>query len=109
MTQVLRLKVGSSLSLDRIFHDEPLDFFISSPLAASVAGHPGQADHTSPNLFISRLAQQGRRRALFISVLDLGLILGTCYITREKSNALIKPSIDRGFLTISESGVYRLR
>ena len=41
MTRVLCIKVGGSLSLDRLFYGELLDFFVSFSLAASVVGHPG--------------------------------------------------------------------
>lgn len=107
MTRVLRPKVDGSLNLDRLFHDEPLDFFIFFSSAASVAGNPGQANYTTANLFMSGLAQQRRRRGLSASVIDLGLILGTGYITREKGDALTRPSFDRGLLTISESDVHQ--
>ncbi|KAL8972022.1 MAG: hypothetical protein Q9197_002974 [Variospora fuerteventurae] len=41
LTQVLRPKVEGSLNLDRLFHDDLLDFFVFFSSAASVAGNPG--------------------------------------------------------------------
>ena len=64
LTRVLRPKVDGSLNLDRLFSDEPLDFFIFFASAANVAGNPGQANYTAANLFMSGLAQQRRRRGL---------------------------------------------
>lgn len=107
LTRVLRPKVDGSLNLDRLFSDEPLDFFIFFASAANVAGNPGQANYTAANLFMSGLAQQRRRRGLSASVVDLGLIIGTGYITREKGDALTQPSYERGLLTISESDVHQ--
>ena len=107
LTRVLRPKVDGSLNLDRLFSDEPLDFFIFFASAANVAGNPGQANYTAANLFMSGLAQQRRRRGLSASVVDLGLIIGTGYITREKGDALTQPSFERGLLTISESDVHQ--
>lgn len=106
-TRVLRPKVEGSLNLDRLFGDEPLDFFVFFSSAATVAGNPGQANYTTANLFMSGLASQRRQRGLSASVVELGLIMGTGYITREKGDALTRPSFDRGLLTISESDVHQ--
>ncbi|KAL9039293.1 MAG: hypothetical protein Q9214_004936 [Letrouitia sp. 1 TL-2023] len=106
-TRVLRPKVDGSMNLDRLFHDEPLDFFVFFSSAASVAGNPGQANYTAANLFMSGMAEQRRKRGLSASVVDLGLIMGTGYITREKGDVLTKPSFERGLLTISESDVHQ--
>lgn len=106
-TQVLRPKVEGSLNLDSLFTDDVLDFFIFFSSAASVAGNPGQANYTAANLFMSGLAAQRRQKGLSASVVELGLIMGTGYITREKGDALTRPSFDRGLLTISESDVHQ--
>jgi hybrid polyketide synthase/nonribosomal peptide synthetase ACE1 len=107
LMRVLRPKVEGSLNLDRLFYDEPLDFFVFFASAANVAGNPGQANYTAANLFMSGLAQQRRHRGLAASVMDLGLIMGIGYITREKGDVLTQPSFDRGLLTISESDVHQ--
>ncbi|KAK0379659.1 beta-ketoacyl synthase domain-containing protein [Colletotrichum limetticola] len=106
-SRVLRPKVEGSLNLDRILGDEPLDFFIFFSSVATVAGNPGQAGYTTANLFMSGMAQQRRKRGLPASVVELGLIMGTGYITREKGNVLTRPSFERGLLTISEYDVHQ--
>ncbi|KAK2022912.1 beta-ketoacyl synthase domain-containing protein [Colletotrichum zoysiae] len=106
-SRVLRPKVEGSLNLDRVLGDEPLDFFVFFSSVATVAGNPGQAGYTTANLFMSGMAQQRRRRGLPASVVELGLIMGTGYITREKGNVLTRPSFERGLLTISEYDVHQ--
>ncbi|KAK4180644.1 hypothetical protein QBC36DRAFT_297446 [Triangularia setosa] len=106
-SRVLRPKVEGSLNLDRVLGDEPLDFFIFFSSVATVAGNPGQAGYTTANLFMSGMAQQRRKRGLPASVVELGLIMGTGYITREKGNVLTRPSFERGLLTISEYDVHQ--
>ncbi|KAK7460255.1 beta-ketoacyl synthase domain-containing protein [Colletotrichum acutatum] len=106
-SRVLRPKVEGSLNLDRVLGDELLDFFIFFSSVATVAGNPGQAGYTTANLFMSGMAQQRRKRGLPASVVELGLIMGTGYITREKGNVLTRPSFERGLLTISEYDVHQ--
>ncbi|EFQ32290.1 beta-ketoacyl synthase domain-containing protein [Colletotrichum graminicola M1.001] len=106
-SRVLRPKVDGSLNLDRVLGDEPLDFFIFFSSVATVAGNPGQAGYTTANLFMSGMAQQRRKRGLPASVVELGLIMGTGYITREKGDVLTRPSFERGLLTISEYDVHQ--
>ncbi|KAI9927011.1 hypothetical protein MW887_003392 [Aspergillus wentii] len=107
LTRVTRPKVEGSLNLDNILQDVELDFFIFFSSVATVAGNPGQANYTTANLFMSGLASQRRRRGLAASVIELGLIMGTGYITRERGDVLTKPSFDRGLLTISETDVHQ--
>ncbi|KAF4124349.1 Acyl transferase domain in polyketide synthase (PKS) enzyme [Geosmithia morbida] len=104
---VLHPKVEGSLNLDRVLGDEQLDFFIFFSSVATVAGNPGQAGYTTANMFMSGMAQQRRQRGLPASVVELGLIMGTGYITREKGNVLTRPSFERGLLTISEYDVHQ--
>lgn len=106
-TQVLEPKVQGSLNLDRLFGSEQLDFFIFFSSTATVAGNPGQTAYTAANLFMSGLALQRRRRGLSSAVVELGLIMGTGYITREKGDVLTRPSFDRGLLTISVPDVHQ--
>ena len=106
-TKVLRPKVEGSLNLECVLGSESLDFFIYLSSTATVAGNPGQTGYTAANLFMSGLALQRRKRGLPASVVELGLIMGIGYITREKGDVLTQPSFDRGLLTISESDVHQ--
>ncbi|GKT67261.1 beta-ketoacyl synthase domain-containing protein [Colletotrichum tofieldiae] len=107
-SRVLRPKVERSLSLDRLLGDEPLDFFVFFSYVATVASYPGQegypdqAGYTTANLFTGGMAQQRRKRGLPASVVELGLIMGTGYITREKQRT--DPTFVRA-RTLSHFGV----
>lgn len=103
----MRPKVDGSLNLSRVLADTQLDFFVFLSSVASIAGNPGQMAYTTANLFMSGLAEQRRRRGLPASVVELGLIMGAGYITREKGNMLTVSSWDRGLLTISETDVHQ--
>ncbi|KAH7019596.1 beta-ketoacyl synthase domain-containing protein [Ilyonectria destructans] len=107
LNRVLRPKVEGSLNLDRLFQDQSLDFFIFFSSTASVTGNPGQANYCSANLFMCGLAHQRRRRGLAASVMDLGAVLGTGYITRErKADFGAQQVMERGFYTLSEFDVH---
>ncbi|OOF97571.1 hypothetical protein ASPCADRAFT_129251 [Aspergillus carbonarius ITEM 5010] len=108
LNKVLRPKVDGSINLDRLFYDKPLDFFIFFSSAASVTGNAGQANYSAANFFMGSLAQQRRRRGVAASVIDLGPVLGTGYITREIGDALTRPLAERGLLGMSESDVHCL-
>ncbi|PKY00833.1 beta-ketoacyl synthase domain-containing protein [Aspergillus campestris IBT 28561] len=108
LNKVLRPKVAGSINLDRLFHDSALDFFIFFSSAASVTGNAGQANYSAANFFMGGLAQKRRRRGLAASVIDLGPVLGTGYITREIGDALTRPLAERGLLGMSESDVHCL-
>ena len=107
LLHVLRPKVEGSLNLDRLFYDEPLDFFVFFSSTASLVGNPGQANYCAANMFMHGLAGQRRRRGLAASVMDLGAVLGTGYITREIGDEQIKAVSDRGFMILSESDVHQ--
>lgn len=104
--QVMRPKVDGSVNLDRLFHDSSLDFFIFFSSAASITGNPNQANYSAANFFMASLAQQRRRRGLAASVINLGPVLGTGYITREIGDALSRPLAERGLFGMSESDVH---
>lgn len=107
LNRVLRPKVEGSLNLDRLFQDQSLDFFIFFSSTASVTGNPGQANYCAANLFMCGLAHQRRRRGLAASVMDLGAVLGTGYITRERTADFGAQQVnERGFYTLSEFDVH---
>ncbi|KAH6880012.1 beta-ketoacyl synthase domain-containing protein [Thelonectria olida] len=106
MTEVLNPKVQGSLNLDILFQDNPLDFFVLFSSTASVVGHVGQANYCAANMFMHGLALQRRRRGLAASVLDLGAVLGTGYISRELTDEQAKGLLARGFMPVSELDVH---
>jgi hybrid polyketide synthase/nonribosomal peptide synthetase ACE1 len=106
MTGVLDPKVQGSLNLDSLFQDDSLDFFVFFSSTASVVGHVGQANYCAANMFMHGLALQRRRRGLAASVLDLGAVLGTGYISRELTDEQAKGLLTRGFMPVSELDVH---
>ncbi|PNS19188.1 L-2-aminoadipate reductase [Sphaceloma murrayae] len=85
MLQVCRPKVLGTTVLDKLFHDNPLDFFIVFSSLTAVTGNPGQANYSAANLFMSALVEQRRQRGLPASVIHIAPILGVGYVS-EKSD-----------------------
>ncbi|KAF6805807.1 hybrid pks-nrps protein [Colletotrichum sojae] len=80
----LRPKVDGSMNLDRVFSSSPpLDFFIMLSSTGSVIGTPGQSNYHMANTFMAGLAADRRRRGLAGSVIDVGMISDTGYVTRQ--------------------------
>ncbi|GJD00768.1 hybrid pks-nrps [Colletotrichum higginsianum] len=82
---VLGPKVNGSIHLDRIFSDrgDDLDFFVMLSSTGSVIGTPGQSNYHMANTFMAGLAADRRRRGLAGSVVDVGMISDTGYVTRQ--------------------------
>jgi amino acid adenylation domain-containing protein len=83
MQTVLRPKIDGSINLDRAFSGPGLDFFIMLSSTGSVIGTPGQSNYHMANKFMSGLAADRRRRGLAGSVIDVGMISDTGYVTRQ--------------------------
>ncbi|KAF4830071.1 Hybrid PKS-NRPS synthetase lepA [Colletotrichum tropicale] len=79
----LRPKVDGSIHLDRAFSGQDLDFFIMLSSTGSVIGTPGQSNYHMANTFMAGLAADRRRRGLAGSVIDVGMISDTGYVTRQ--------------------------
>ncbi|KAG8160939.1 hypothetical protein KVR01_009203 [Diaporthe batatas] len=83
MQSVLRPKIDGSINLDHVFASQDLDFFIMLSSTGSVIGTPGQSNYHMANKFMSGLAADRRRRGLAGSVIDVGMISDTGYVTRQ--------------------------
>ncbi|KAI8286429.1 Hybrid PKS-NRPS synthetase [Colletotrichum sp. SAR11_57] len=79
----LRPKFDGSIHLDRAFSGQDLDFFIMLSSTGSVIGTPGQSNYHMANTFMAGLAADRRRRGLAGSVIDVGMISDTGYVTRQ--------------------------
>ncbi|KAJ0108640.1 hybrid polyketide nonribosomal peptide synthetase [Diaporthe amygdali] len=83
METALQPKIDGSINLDRAFAGQDLDFFIMLSSTGSVIGTPGQSNYHMANTFMAGLAADRRRRGLAGSVIDVGMISDTGYVTRQ--------------------------
>ena len=74
---------AQKITLDRLFHDTPLDFFILFSSLSSVVGWAGQANYGAANMFMASLARQRRARGLAASCIDIAKLLSVGYIARS--------------------------
>lgn len=81
--KVLRPKVQGSILLDELFSENILDFMILFSSMASITGNPGQVAYNAANAFMSGLASQRRSRGLPTQAINIGVIVGNGYVTRE--------------------------
>ncbi|KAI1176375.1 beta-ketoacyl synthase domain-containing protein [Nemania sp. FL0916] len=108
MLTVLRPRVEGSLYLDSIFQKTDLDFFIYLSSMTGVLGNAGQANYTTANTFMSSLAARRRKRGLAATVINVGVIIGAGYVTREVSNMNEKRLGRGGMMWMSESDFHQM-
>lgn len=101
--KVFKPKVDGSLHLDEIFKNDDLDFFVFFSSVASVVGNRGQSSYSAANAFMSSLAAQRRKRGVAASVIDIGAIVGTGYLTREVSQSVQDYLLKAGYMWLSET------
>jgi hybrid polyketide synthase / nonribosomal peptide synthetase ACE1 len=102
MVRVLRPKIDGSILVDKIFHSDPLDFFILFSSLSCVLGNRGQANYDAANMFLVGLAAQRRARGVVASVVDIGAIMGMGYMAREVKDQTLKQMVGAGFNKMSE-------
>lgn len=105
MHAVMGPKVQGSVYLDELFGDpnDSLDFFIFFSSVAAVVGNRGQSSYSAANAFMSALAAHRRARSLPASVIDIGAVVGTGYLTREIGQGVQDYLLKAGYMWISES------
>ena len=108
MISVLRPKVDGSIHLDKLFYNDPLDFFIYFSSMTGVIGNMGQSNYTAANTFMCSLAAQRRKRGLAASVVNIGVIIGAGYVTREVSHADQKNLRKGGYMWMSETDFHSI-
>lgn len=102
MVRVLRPKIDGSILVDKIFHSDPLDFFILFSSLSCVLGNRGQANYDAANMFLVGMAAQRRARGVVASVVDIGAIMGMGYMAREVKEQTLKQMVGAGFNKMSE-------
>ncbi|GAP85182.1 putative acyl transferase acyl hydrolase lysophospholipase [Rosellinia necatrix] len=100
--KVLRPKVQGSANLDDVFGATPLEFFILFSSVAAIVGNKGQSSYSAANAFMCSLATRRRKRGLAASVIHIGAIVGTGYLTREVSQNVQDYLRKAGYLWMSE-------
>ncbi|KXX75016.1 Nonribosomal peptide synthetase 14 [Madurella mycetomatis] len=108
MTDVLRPKVDGSLNLDRVLGDQQLDWMVFFSSILQITGNIGQANYTAANAFMCSLAAQRRKRGLAASVINIGVIIGVGFVTREVSAAEEKALRRSGLMWLSESDMHQI-
>lgn len=88
LNDALRPKVLGTLYLDRIFHDQHLEFFILTSSITGVLGSAGQANYAAANTFMCGVAAQRRKRGLAATAVNLGAIAGVGLLERGDKKVL---------------------
>ena len=99
---VLKPKVNGSINLESIFRDADLDFFIMLSSITAIYGNEGQSNYGMANAFMTSLAYQRRARGRAASILHIGPIIGSGYITREASENVLSWVKNHGHHLLSE-------
>ncbi|CAG8958435.1 hypothetical protein HYFRA_00011112 [Hymenoscyphus fraxineus] len=108
MTDVLGPKVQGSINLESLFSTCDLDFFIYFSSMAGLIGNLGQSNYSAANAFLMSLAAQRRKRGLSASVINIGVIVGVGYITREVSNATLEDIKEGGYMWLPEQAFHQI-
>lgn len=105
---VIGPKMYGSIYLDRLFWNQPLDFFILFSSVSCLFGNPGQANYCAANAYVCSLAAQRRKRGLAATALNIGAISGVGYMEREDRKALDLTIAKMALMRLSEEDVHQL-
>lgn len=114
MQSVLDPKVHGSMNLCRVLEDQEsgqkakLDFMIFFSSMAGLVGNLGQSNYSAANAFLISLAAQRRERGLAASVINIGVIVGIGYITREVSDATLEDVREGGYMFLPEQAFHAM-
>ncbi|KAJ4397735.1 hypothetical protein N0V93_001970 [Gnomoniopsis smithogilvyi] len=108
MLKVLRPKVQGSNNLVEVIGQQKLDFFVFLSSMASVVGNMGQSNYTAANMFMATLAEQRRARGLCASTINIGVIIGLGYVTREADEASQDNMYTSGYQFMSEQTFHQM-
>ncbi|KAL9079473.1 MAG: hypothetical protein Q9157_001636 [Trypethelium eluteriae] len=108
LNDVLQPKVLGTLYLDRIFHDQHLEFFILTSSITGVLGSVGQANYAAANTFMCGLAAQRRKRGLAATAVNLGAIAGIGLLERSDKKVLKSITQRLSSMPISEGDFHQI-
>jgi NAD(P)-dependent dehydrogenase (short-subunit alcohol dehydrogenase family) len=108
LNDVLRPKVLGTIYLDRIFHDEPLEFFILTSSITGLLGSPGQANYAAANTFMCGLAAQRRNRGFAATAINLGAIAGVGLLERTDKKVLESIMERLSLMPVSEGDLHQI-
>ncbi|KAG6354171.1 hypothetical protein INS49_004775 [Diaporthe citri] len=114
MQSVLDPKVQGSLNLCRVLEGQDsgqqtkLDFMIFFSSMAGLVGNLGQSNYSAANAFLISLAAQRREQGLAASVINIGVIVGIGYITREVSDATLEDVREGGYMFLPEQAFHAM-
>ena len=108
LDRVLKPKVDGSKYLSELFPQDTLDFFIFFSSMTAIVGNMGQSNYTAANSFMCALARQRRENGLVASVVNIGVIIGVGYVTREVSHADQKNLRKGGYMWMSERDFHQI-
>ncbi|KAM5462795.1 putative Hybrid PKS-NRPS biosynthetic cluster [Microsporum audouinii] len=108
MMKVTAPKVQGSINLEEIVGDRDLDFFVYFSSITEVVGNIGQSNYTAANAFMVSLAAQRRKRGLAASIINIGVIIGVGYVTREASQAGQENLYKGGYMWMSEQTFHQI-
>lgn len=106
--KVIGPKVQGSVNLDQLLGKTCLDFFILFSSVAAVVGNRGQSSYSAANAFMCSLAARRRAQGLAASVIHIGAIVGTGYLTREVGQGVQDYLRKAGYLWMSESDFHQV-
>lgn len=104
----LRPKVLGTLYLDRIFHDDDLEFFILTSSITGLLGSAGQANYAAANTFMCGLAAQRRQRGLAATAINLGAIAGVGMLERGDKKVLESIVQRLSLMPVSEGDFHQI-
>lgn len=102
MATVLGPKVQGSINLEQLFHSTDLEFFVYFSSMTGVLGNMGQSNYTAANAYMMSLSAQRRSRGLASSVINIGVVIGVGYVTREVNKSGQENLQKGGYMFLSE-------
>ncbi|OHE98079.1 polyketide synthase/peptide synthetase [Colletotrichum orchidophilum] len=108
LPDVIYPKVLGSENLDRIFHDNNLDFFVLLSSITYIFGNTGQANYGAAYLGLCGIASNRRKRGLASSVANVGAIIGAGYLQRQRDSTLRATVHKVAIMPLSEEDLHQM-